>query len=180
MKQESTFKEMIVPLIVLVAICLVVSALLGFTNGVTAPIIEAHKQEAAATTRKEVLGIAAESEAAFTEIACDTAALGIESAYKEDSGRGYVITSKNKGYGDGGVTVTVGLDSGGKVIGLSADVSSETKGVGSKTGDSAFTDRFIGLTGNCDGIDGISGASYSSRAVKAGVNAALAAYAAIQ
>ena len=63
--------------------------------------------------------------------------------------------------------------------GLSADVTSETKGVGSKTGEKSFTDRFLGLTGNCDAIDGITGATYSSKAVKAGVNAALAAYAAI-
>jgi electron transport complex protein RnfG len=178
-KKNTVFHDMIQPLIVLVLICLVVSALLGFTNSVTAPIVEQHKQEEAARVRKEVLGIDAGSEAAFTEIDCDTEALGIESAFREDSGRGYVVTARNKGYGDGGVTVTVGLDAEGKVIGLSADVTSETKGVGSKTGEKSFTDRFLGLTGNCDAIDGITGATYSSKAVKAGVNAALAAYAAI-
>ena len=110
MKQGNTFQEMIKPLLVLVIICLVVSALLGFTHSVTAPIVEENERIAAEATRKAVLA-GAES---FTEIDCDTEALGIKSAYKEDSGKGYVITAGRKGYG-GEVVVTVGIDGNGKV-----------------------------------------------------------------
>ena len=175
MKQGNTFQEMIKPLLVLVIICLVVSALLGFTHSVTAPIVEENERIAAEQTRKDVLA-GADS---FTEIDCDTEALGITSAYKEDSGKGYVITAARKGYG-GDVVVTVGIDAGGKVVGLSANVSTETSGVGSKAGLPAYTDKYIGLSGSADGVDTISGASYSSSAVRSGVNAALAAYDAIK
>ena len=170
-----TFQEMIKPLIVLVVICLVVSALLGFTNSVTAPIVEENERIKAEETRQSVLA-GAES---FTEIDCDAASLGITSAYKEDSGKGYVITASRKGYG-GQVVVTVGIDGNGKVVGLSANVSTETSGVGSKAGLPAYTDKYIGLSGSADGVDTISGATYSSTAVRNGVSAALAAYDAIK
>ncbi len=175
MKQGNTFQEMIKPLLVLLIICLVVSALLGFTYSVTAPIVEENERLAAEQTRRSVLP-GAET---FTEIECDAEALGITSAYKEASGKGYVITAGRKGYG-GEVVVTVGIDSAGKVVGLSANVSTETSGVGSKAGRSDYTDKYIGLSGSAAGVDKISGATYSSTAVRNGVNAALAAYDAIK
>ncbi len=170
-----TFQEMIKPRLVLLVICLVVSALLGFTHSVTAPIVEENERIAAEQTRKAVLA-GAES---FTEIQCDTEALGITSAYKEDSGKGYVFTAARKGYG-GEVVVTVGIDGSGKVVGLSANVSTETSGVGSKAGLPAYTDKYIGLSGNANGVDTISGATYSSSAVRNGVSAALAAFDAVK
>ena len=175
MKQNNTFQEMIKPLLVLVVICLVVSALLGFTNSVTAPIVEENERIAAEATRKAVLA----GSGSFTEIECDAEALGITSAYKEDAGKGYVITASRKGYG-GQVVVTVGIDGSGKVVGLSANVSTETSGVGSKAGLPAYTDKYIGLSGSAAGVDTISGATYSSTAVRNGVTAALAAYDAIK
>ena len=175
MKQGNTFQEMIKPLLVLVLICLVVSALLGFTNSVTAPIVEENERIAAEATRKAVLA----GSGSFTEIECDAEALGITSAYKEDAGKGYVITASRKGYG-GQVVVTVGIDGSGKVVGLSANVSTETSGVGSKAGLPAYTDKYIGLSGSAAGVDTISGATYSSTAVRNGVTAALAAYDAIK
>lgn len=173
--KNNTFNDMIKPLIVLVCICLVVAALLGLTNKITAPIIEENTRIAAEQTRASVL----EGSTSFSEIACDTEALGITGAYKEDSGLGYVITSANKGYG-GIVTVTVGLDANGTIVGISADVSTETSGVGSKAGLPSYTDKYLGLSGNCDNVDTISRATYSSTAVKTGVNAALAAFNAIK
>lgn len=175
MKKATTFQEMIRPLLVLVAICLVVSALLAYTNSVTAPIIEENKRIAAEQTRKAVLNGAQ----SFTEIECDTAALGITGAFREDNGKGYVITAANKGYG-GLVEVTVGLDTDGRIIGLSADVSKETSGVGSKAGADDYIARFIGLSSDGSSVDKISGATYSSAAVKAGVDAALTAFAEIR
>ena len=169
--KSSVYNDMIKPIIVLLIICLVVSALLGFTNSVTAPLIAENNRKAAEQTRKAVL----EGAETFTEIPCDTAALGITGAFKEDSGKGYVITAANKGYG-GSVVVTVGLNADGEIVGLSANVSTETSGVGTKAGEAAYIDKYIGLSGSCDQVDTISGATYSSSAVKAGVNAALAAF----
>lgn len=171
MKKESRFEAFFKPLLVLIGICLIVSALLGFTHSLTAPVIEENARKAADETRSAVLPGAV----SFTEVPCDAAALGITGAYKEDSGLGYVITAEAQGY-KGAVTVTVGLDAGGKIVGLCADVSTETKGIGSKAGDSAYTDRFLGLTGSAGGVDAISNATYSSTAVIRGVDAALAAF----
>lgn len=175
MTKESKFEELIKPFFVLVGICLVVSLLLGYTNSITAPVIEANQLAQAEATRKAVL----DGAVSFTEVKCDTEALDIDSAYKEDSGLGYVVTSSHKGYG-GLVAVTVGLDADGKVVGISVDVSTETSGIGSKAGDSAYTDKYMGISGSADSVDTISGATYSSTAVKKGVGAALAAFATIK
>ena len=68
------------------------------------------------------------------------------------------------------------LDKDGKVVGISADVKTETQGVGSKAGEAKYLDQFLGLTGDSNSIDTLTGATYTSTAVKRGVNAALAAY----
>ncbi|MGM9522332.1 MAG: FMN-binding protein [Oscillospiraceae bacterium] len=172
---KEKFNEYIKPFVVLVVICLVVAFLLAFTNSKTAPIIEENARIEAERIRSEVLPGAS----GFEPVECDTDALGIDSAYRETNGLGYVITASYKGYG-GDVTVTVGIDNDGYVVGMNANVSTETTGVGSKAGQSDYTDRFIGISGSADGIDTISNATYSSTAVKTGVSAALSAFDAIK
>lgn len=174
-KTNAFFQDMVKPFLVLVAICLAVSVLLAFTNSLTAPIIEENKRIAAEQTRKAVLA-GAES---FTEIECDTDALSITGAFREDSGKGYVITAANKGYG-GPVEVTVGLDVDGKIVGLSVNAPKETSGIGSKAASDEYTAKFMGLSTDSGSVDQISGATYSSLAVKSGVDAALAAFAQIR
>lgn len=173
--KSKTFNEMIRPVLVLTVICLIAAALLAGINSLTAPVISENARVKAENTRKEVLPGAG----SFSEIDCDLEALDLTSAYKENSGKGYVFTSSHKGYG-GPVVVTVGISPEGKIIGLSVDVSTETTGIGSKAGRQDYVDRFMGLSGNVNGVDSISGASYSSNAVKAGINAALAAFEALR
>ena len=170
-EKNSGFNEMVKPILVLTVICLIVAALLSFVNSKTAPVVAENARIQAENTRKEVLPGAG----SFTEVTCDLAALDITGAYKEDAGLGYVISSVHKGYG-GDVTVTLGISPEGKIIGMNVDVPSETTGVGSKAGREDYIARFIGLTGNSSSVDTISGATYSSTAVKAGVDAALAAF----
>ena len=172
---KEKFNEYIKPFVVLVGICVIVAFLLAFTNSKTAPIIEENARIEAERIRAQVLP-GAES---FEIVECDTAALGIDSAYRDTGGSGYVITASYKGYG-GLVTVTVGIDNEGAVVGLNANVGTETTGIGSKAGESSYTDQFIGITGSADGVDTISNATYSSTAVKTGVNAALAAFEALK
>ena len=169
-KQKSFFSDMVKPFLVLVCICLAASALLGYVHGVTEPIIEETNLKRAEETRIAVLPGAA----SFTEVEVDNEALGITGAFKEDSGKGYVMTASNKGYG-GPVVVTVGLDENGKIVGIKADVSTETSGVGSKVGEQVYMDKFVGVEGSSS-VEGITGATYTSVAVKNGVNAILAAF----
>ena len=148
------------PFIVLVCICLVAAALLGYTHGVTEPIILTMQEKAAQEARIAVLPGAT----TFTKVDCDEEALGIMEAYKEDSGLGYVVSAQRKGYG-GEVTATVGLDEYGNIVGILADVSSETQGVGTKVGIQAYLDNYVGNAHPAQ-VDGISGATYSSNAMR--------------
>lgn len=164
---KSVFSEYIKPIVVLVVICLVVSFLLAFTNSKTAPIVAENERIEAERTRQEVLP----GSSTFTEL--DVSGIsGVDSAFRDDGGAGYVVTAGYKGYG-GTVTVTVGLDNEGKVVGISANVSSETPNVGTKAGLISYLDRYMGLTGTAENVDTISNATYSSTAVRTGVTSIL-------
>ncbi len=173
--KNSAFNDLIKPIIVLVCICLVVSFLLAYVNGITAPIIEENARIKEAETIAAVMEGSTGFELLSEEEMGGAAGIGgIQKIYRETSGMGYVIIAANKGYG-GLVTVTVGLDNSGKVIGLSADVGTETSGVGSKAGLPNYTDKYLGASGEAN-VDKISGATFSSTAVRNGVNQALQAF----
>lgn len=169
-KQSSFFADMAKPFIVLVCICLAASALLAYVHGETEPIIEEMNLKRAEETRAAVLPGAG----GFTEVEVDLESLHITGAFAENSGKGYVMTASNKGYG-GAVVVTVGLDENGSIVGIKADVSTETSGVGSKVGQQSYLDNYLGAAGSAN-VDGITSATYTSVAVRTGVNAILAAF----
>ena len=175
MEKKNTFwTEMARPVVVLVVICLVASALLGFTNAKTAPVIEENIRIEAEKTRKEVLPAASE----FTELE-ELKASGVTGIFEGDNGTGYVVTAEKTGYG-GAVVVTVGFDTEGKILSVKANVSTETQGVGSKVGEASMLEKFEGLSGDVSGVTLKTGATFTSNAVRDGVQAACAAIAAIQ
>ena len=55
MEKNNTFKEYIAPVVVLVAICLVITLALALTNNTTAPVIEKNTKAAADQTRTELI-----------------------------------------------------------------------------------------------------------------------------
>ena len=178
MEKKNTFwTEMARPVVVLVVICLVASALLGFTNAKTAPVIEENIRTEAEKTRKAVLPAA--SEFAELEVSGEQAATGVTGIFEGDNGTGYVVTVEKTGYG-GAVVVTVGFDTEGKILCVKANVSTETQGVGSKVGEESMLARFEGLSGDVSGVALKTGATFTSNAVREGVQAACAAVAAIQ
>ena len=63
---------------------------------------------------------------------------------------------------------------------MKANVSTETQGVGSKVGEESMLAKFEGLSGDVSDVVLKSGATFTSVAVREGVNAACAAVAAIQ
>ena len=169
MSKES-FNEYIKPALVLVVICLVVSFLLAFTNSKTAPVVAENARIEAERTRQEVLP----GSGTFTEL--DVSAVpGVETAFRDDGGAGYVAVAGYKGYG-GIVTVTVGLNNDGQVVGISANVQSETPNVGSKAGQESYLAKYMGLSGTAAGVDTITNATYSSTAVRTGVTAILESF----
>ena len=107
-----------------------------------------------------------------------------------DTTVGYVISvSSGDGY-DGTITLSVGIDTTGTVLGISFTELHETAGMGMLCGEDAFKSQFNGVntdafvlnkTGGSTAdneIDSVSGASTSSGAVVNAVNTALAFYAA--
>ena len=89
-------KEIVKPIAVLAAICLVVTALLAYINSVTAPIIADADAKAEAKAVQEVLADGQDFETVYKKGADDnklTAALPAEvtTVYKANNGAGYVF-----------------------------------------------------------------------------------------
>ncbi len=172
--KNNTFKEIIKPIIVLTCICLVVTALLAYINLITAPVIKAADEKAAAEARAEVL-----SEAdSFTQM--DTKGLPDEiiEVYKADNGSGYVFMMTSKGYG-GDILLICGIKSDGSIEKTKTLSHSETSGIGSRVveNDSDYRKQYVGKTAeNVDEVDAVSGATISSKAYKAAVDAAFKAF----
>lgn len=173
-------KDIIKPIAVLAAICLVVTALLAFVNNVTSPIIQKAAAEKAAAARSEVL---AEAGGRFDTLSDEELEkLGTPSEVKEISkaqnGAGYVFTVVVKGYG-GDIELMLGIRSDGSLEKIYTLSHSETSGIGSRVVDnkSGYADKYVGKTEESyAGVDTISGATISSKAYKKAIALAFEAY----
>ena len=167
-------KDIIKPIAVLAAICLVVTALLAYINSVTSPIIKEADEKAAAEARQEVL-----SEAdGFEEIEDVKLPEGVEEAYKAENGAGYVFKLVTKGYG-GNITLMCGIKPDGTIEKIKTLSHSETSGIGSKVVDneSGYSKKYTGKNENdYDSVDAVTGATISSKAYKKAVASAFEAY----
>ena len=155
---------------------LVALALAG-VNSVTAPAIEKLNAE------KTQEAIAAVLPGGFdTEVTDYTDATGIVSKVYQGEG-GYAVEVGPGGF-DNTITMMVGVDNEGKVLGISVVSHTETAGLGAvaAAGTPAgqnFRGQFVGASGSVsvtkDGgtMDAITGATITSRAICVGVNAAL-------
>lgn len=170
MKAEER-KEFFRPIIVLVTICLVISAALAFTNNMTAPVIRAEKEAEATAARQQVLPDAD----SFSEMTVSGLPETVTSVYKADNGTGYVFMLTAKGYG-GDMELICGIGSDGKIVKCQTLSHSETSGLGSKTADEPFKSQFAGKDSSLSGVDTISGATISSKAYIGAIRDAFTAY----
>ena len=164
-------KDIVMPIVVLVAICLVISAALAITDSATRPVIEQGAAERAELARAEIIPEAT----GFTKLDSSAMPASIDEAYKTDNGVGYVFTATVTGYG-GDMTIMCGIDNDGKIIMCKTLAHSETKGMGSKTADEPFRSQFVGKNSSLDGVSAITGASISSKAYIGAINDIFAAY----
>lgn len=174
-----TWENIVKPVLVLVVICLITSALLAVTNYFTDPIIKAQEQQAAYAAYFEVLPGADN----FTTVE-GFATSGVEEAVKADNGAGYAFKAIGKGFG-GDVPVIVGMDMEGVITGVSFMQNSETSGFGARLWDGsadgpAYAAELVGKSGSValgeDGVNGLSGATVTSTAVVNAVNSALSCF----
>ncbi len=191
--EENFGKEYIYPVVILVVICVVTTALLAITNFISAPIIEKNQEASATAARKELLTDAD----SFTSVDTDLQTSEDQSAkvtevYQADNGSGYVITVVTKSFG-GDLTMMVGLSSDGTITGVKVTDSSDTPGVGSKDAQPEYLAQYDGLsqltsedvkketseTSDGAAFQYITGASVSGSAIHKGVYLALEQYKAL-
>lgn len=164
--------DIIKPIIVLVSICLAVTALLAYVNSVTSPIIKDAETKAAAQARQEVLKKADK----FSLMDVKNPPECVTEVYKAENGAGYVFMLTVKGYG-GDMKLICGVDSNGAIETCKTLSHSETSGLGSKTAEDPYRKQYSGKTADTlDTVDSISGATISSTAYKKAVTDALKAY----
>ncbi len=167
-------KDIVKPIAVLAAICLVVTALLATVNAITAPIIREADEKAAAKARSEVLTEAD----SFEEITGVALPEGVTEAYRAQNGAGYVFKLETKGYG-GTITMMCGVKADGSIESVQTLSHSETSGIGSRVVDNAagYNKNYAGKTAdNYDEVDAVTGATISSKAYKKAVASAFDAY----
>ena len=140
--------------LVLFAISAIVALLLGVTNMITKPYIDANAEK--------------------------TKQAAMAAVYRAGDA-GWVVQVTPATSFSGTLSVMVGVDMEGKCTGVSIVATGETSGLGSNASKPAFKDQFIGKSGTLavskDGgeIDAITGATITSRGVTESVNSALAA-----
>ena len=161
----------------LLLITAIVAACLAGVNAVTEPIIE---ELNAAKTQEAIMAVLP---GGFdSEIADFTDATGLVSKVYQGA-EGYAVEVGPSGF-DNTITMMVGIDNEGKVLGISIVSHTETAGLGAVAAAGtpagvSFRDQFVGASGSVsvtkDGgeMDAITGATITSRAICVGVNAAL-------
>lgn len=174
MKRNSLLFVLRLTLTLLIITAVIAAALAG-VNQLTAPVIaEANEEKIQAAIRQVLPGGASTMD--FTD------KTGLVTGLWE-SDAGYAVQVTPSGF-DGEITMMVGIGKDGKVLGISIISHTETAGLGAvaaaeNTKGQAFRDQFIGMGGSLsvtkDGgqVDALTGATVTSRAICAGINAAL-------
>lgn len=183
MKKESNFRYITRITFTLLAIAIVVAAALALVNNLTKPIIEDATLKKTQAAIEEVLPGGYQEE--ITEIPKDCKL--VSKVYKGENG--YAVEVTPAGF-DNTITMMVGVDFEGKVLGISIISHTESAGLGAVAAADTdagknFRKQFEGQSGSVsvdkDGgtVDAITNATITSRAICAGVNDALNCVAAL-
>ena len=177
MKKQSTALYIVRLAVTLLLITAVVAAALAWINSITKDKIAAINAQKTADANTAVLPDA-DTAGELDSFPNDSGL--ISTVYASDTG--YAVQVAPTGFG-GTISMMVGVDKDGNILGVSVISHSETAGLGAVAGDKtskgeAFRNQYIGLSGELavtkDGgtVDSISGATITSRAVTEGINAA--------
>ena len=178
MKTQSNVAYILRLALTLLVITAVVAVALAGVNSITAPKIEQLNAEKTQQTIETVLPGGFDTQ--ITDYTDDTGL--VTNVYSGANGYAFEVTPA--GF-DNTITMMVGVDHDGKVLGISIVSHTETSGLGavaaaSTSAGESFRGQFVGMSGSVsvtkDGgeVDSLTGATITSRAVCTGVNAALA------
>lgn len=170
-------EDIIKPVGVLLAICIIIPLALSVTNKVTAKKIA--ELEAANSKKNMQSLIDADN---FEE--CENGEITYYAAINGGKTATYIFTESSKGYG-GDVSVMTAIKPDGTVAGVAIlDVSGETPGLGQNAAKESFFSQYIGLKKGVsvlkngakaenNEVDAVTGATITSTAVTRAVNKAL-------
>jgi Na+-translocating ferredoxin:NAD+ oxidoreductase subunit G len=151
-KKKHNLTGYLIPTGALVIICLVVTAALAFTYGITAPTIQKNLEAREKQAAEEVLGDAI----------------------------GVALKTQVKSYG-GKLEMMVGISENGSVTGVKILTHQDTPGLGTQPMKADYLLQYIGLTdlpadhiNDDESVDAITGATISSNAIYNGVKQAVA------
>lgn len=178
MKTQSNVAYILRLALTLLVITAVVAVALAGVNSITAPKIEQLNAEKTQQAIEAVLPGGFDTQ--ITDYTDDTGL--VTNVYSGANGYAFEVTPA--GF-DNTITMMVGVDHDGKVLGISIVSHTETSGLGavaaaSTSAGESFRGQFVGMSGSVsvtkDGgeVDTLTGATITSRAVCTGVNAALA------
>ena len=169
---KKSFNEIIKPVLVLVCICLIVTALLAYINSVTSPIIAKAEEE---KTRQAMTEVLSEADS-FEKLEIENLPERVTEAYSATNGAGYVFMLTTKGYG-GDMKLICGMDADGVIEQCKTLSHAETSGLGSKTAEDPYRNQYCKKSAETLGeVDAITGATISSNAYKNAIEDAFKAY----
>lgn len=170
-------EDIIKPVGVLLAICIIIPLALSVTNKVTAKKIAELENE---NSKKNMQSLVSADD--FEK--CSDGGIEYYTAIKGGDTAAYIFTESAKGYG-GDVSVMTAVKPNGTVAGVAIlDVSNETPGLGQNAAKESFYSQYAGLKKGVsllkngakaenNEVDAVTGATITSTAVTRAVNAAL-------
>ena len=170
-------EDIIKPVGVLLAICIIIPLALSVTNKVTAKKIAELENE---NSKKNMQSLVSADD--FER--CSDGGIDYYTAIKGGETAAYIFTESAKGYG-GDVSVMTAVKPDGTVAGVAIlDVSGETPGLGQNAAKESFYSQYAGLKKGVsllkngaraenNEVDAVTGATITSTAVTRAVNAAL-------
>ena len=165
-EKKKSFKEIFLPIIVLVSICAIIAAAMAAINALTAPKIKADYEK----KEQEALSIVVPHNQGFTRLDGIELPESVLGVYRDNGSASLAVMLSVRGYDSSNpMSVAVGFDENGKIIKCSViSCSGETKGIGSKVSGDSFLSQFHGKNDVSD-VDTITGATISSSAFLAAV-----------
>ena len=159
---KSTVKaDFVMPIVVLLLICLVMSGLLAGTNFITEPIITEGNLARAEQARIDALPEAD----GFAKLDVALEGSTVTEVNEATNGAGYVFMVETTGYGaKGSLQIICSINSEGKIVSTNTLAHDETPGLGTKVTEDGFRAQFVGKDASMQGVDTISGATISSGA----------------
>lgn len=170
-------EDIIKPVGVLLAICIIIPLALSVTNKVTAKKIAELENE---NSKKNMQSLVSADD--FEK--CSDGGIEYYTAIKGGETAAYIFTESAKGYG-GDVSVMTAVKPDGTIAGVAIlDVSGETPGLGQNAAKESFYSPYAGLKKGVsllkngakaenNEVDAVTGATITSTAVTRAVNAAL-------